>query len=290
MTAEVDATDVLPRTGWLNLVTKGWRGCHYCADSLKHASDRGAIYDESGMLRDQRKRVVACERISALVNSSPPLLLGPGYDIYEFGVLTGGGLRAFVHGLQKKNLKFGHLYGFDSFRGLPESDVAQHERSELRDPNWQQGGMNAAETLALRMGDDAFNYTLLRQHIITRVGYPNTTLVRGFYNESLPRLNRRRALRARMQPAMLVDLDCDLYESTIQAMEWLLTSRLLVVGTVVYFDDWRRAGEGMKKAYALLTRQYGLQWKVLGTRNGRDDYLQQLVSCSKCGGQARSGS
>ena len=92
----------------------------------------------------------------------------------------------------------------------------------------------------------------------------------------------------RIQPAMLVDLDCDLYESTMQAMEFLLEERLLVRGSIVYFDDWRKPGEGMKKAYAQLSREWGLEWKILGRINGRDDYLQQLLRCRRCERSSRT--
>ena len=129
----------------------------------------------------------------------------------------------------------------------------------------------------MRLGEAAFNYSVLKKHILAKVGYRNTTFVQGFYNESLP--NLRAHLRSRMQPAMLVDLDCDLYESTIQAMEFLLAHRLLVQGTVVYFDDWRKSGEGMKKAHRELSRRHRIRWKVLPVYpGGRDTFLQQVLS------------
>ena len=105
------ADDVrLPRTGWLERVQRGWRGCHYCSGSLKAASAPDAIFDEQGMIKRQEKREAACIRMAARVGADPPLLFGPTYDIYNFGVLTGGGLRAFVRGLRDEKIAFGHLY------------------------------------------------------------------------------------------------------------------------------------------------------------------------------------
>ena len=88
-----------------------------------------------------------------------------------------------------------------------------------------------------------------------------THFVKGYFNDSLTdELVRRR----RFQPALFVDLDCDLYISTIQAcdlrpcppqpppltlltmsplrsqaLRWLLRHRLIVPSTIVRYDDWQ---------------------------------------------------
>ena len=64
-----DEVDVLPRTGWLDRVVKGWHGCHYCADTLKPANNTRAVYDADGMIREQKKRTVACSRMAQLVGA-----------------------------------------------------------------------------------------------------------------------------------------------------------------------------------------------------------------------------
>lgn len=43
-----------------------------------------------------------------------------------------------------------------------------------------------------------------------------------------------------MAPAMLVDADADPYSSTVQSLGWMCDHRLLVRGTVIYYDDWNR--------------------------------------------------
>ena len=68
----------------------------------------------------------------------------------------------------------------------------------------------------------------------------NTSFVRGFFNQTLrPTLARER----RMRPALYVDVDTDLYVSTMQALDWLFCSGLMHAGsrngTVVRDDDWR---------------------------------------------------
>ena len=55
-------------------------------------------------------------------------------------------------------------------------------------------------------------------------------LVPGRYDESLkPGL----ATTLGMRPAAYVDIDCDLYVSTISALDWLYASRLIVPGTLI---------------------------------------------------------
>ena len=49
----------------------------------------------------------------------------------------------------------------------------------------------------------------------------------------------------------------------MEAIDFLMANRLLVPGSVVYFDDWKRSGEGMRKAYDELTHKHRISWRVL---------------------------
>jgi hypothetical protein len=60
-------------------------------------------------------------------------------------------------------------------------------------------------------------------------------LVAGLYNRTLtPALVKQYAMR----PAAYVDIDCDLFGSSMAALTWLLKSRLIVPGTLIAYDDW----------------------------------------------------
>ena len=218
-------------------------------------------YDAVGMLKDQGKRTSAASMLADL--KDPPLLRGQGYDVYEFGVYTGGGLRALARALDAKRVSFGSLWGFDSFEGLPDSEVVRHSPHQAHNRAWRVGGLNAAEQLSLvkGLGARAYSFAALQEHIMREVRYNNTVLVRGFFNESLRSLAP--ALRRRMQPAMLIDVDCDIYEGTVEALEWMLAERLLVPGTVVYYDDWQHAHEGERKAHVELSQRHRLRWQTL---------------------------
>jgi hypothetical protein len=239
-------------------------------------------YDDHGMLVEQGKRRTVTEVIARMALPS-----GPPGDVYNFGVYTGGGLKALVDGFRTNNVRIGHIWGFDSFRGLPDSDLRRHSTSGQA-ASWKAGKLNAAEQLSKVMGSKAFRFPELRKHIISGIGTPNATLVPGFFNESLPALAPR--LRNRMRPALLVDIDCDIYEGTLEGLEFLFKGGLLLPGySTVYYDDWQSEAHGEAKAHHQLARKHGAVWRNLqlsdacrasGRSCGRQR-LFQLVSINR---------
>lgn len=162
-----------------------------------------------------------------------------GGHAYEFGVSTGGSLaqlRAILEAGTYPRLKWRRIaplsapatrfFAFDSFRGLPPSDVEAV-------PMWRRG---------------AFSFDprawLVARHF-NRTGGPRVTFVEGFYNESL---RDELVRRHRMSPATYVNIDCDLYESARAALDFLLRNGLLVPGSLVGYDDWWAipCGEGVR--------------------------------------------
>ena len=71
-------------------------------------------------------------------------------------------------------------------------------------PRTEQHGLQLAHHLTCAPG------TLLRR--------PNTTYVPGFFNQTLTAALLR---LYPFQPALFVDIDCDLFTSTWQALDWL---------------------------------------------------------------------
>ena len=100
----------------------------------------------------------------------------------------------------------------DSFEGLPDS------RAE-KTRGWAKGKYAADP----------------RQALTAELGKDRVDFVAGFYDRSLtPGLARARNMR----PALYVDVDCDLYESSVAALEWVFRSGLAAPGTLVGYDDW----------------------------------------------------
>jgi O-methyltransferase len=104
---------------------------------------------------------------------------------------------------------------FDSFEGLPEMDAADSM------PMWKKGDLKTSET-------DFVN-------LVTQHGMPRERLktVKGFYNESLTPALRDELLP---QKAAVVYIDCDLYSSTVCALNF--AKDFFQTGTVLIFDDW----------------------------------------------------
>lgn len=207
-------------------------------------------------------------------------------------------MKGWVDGMRRRNITFGHMWGFDSFEGLPDSDLQSHNKHRAKDSDWSAGGINAADQLAPVLGKAARSRTSVMSHIVREVGYgpERTTLVPGYFNVSLPPLGNQGVDGHPFQPAMLVDIDCDIYEGTMEAIGWMIRRGLIIPGTVIYYDDWQFAGEGEVKAHAELTAKFGITWDRVSTGLERHvsfkrdasgfskaDFLWQVKSISKSG-------
>lgn len=133
-------------------------------------------------------------------------------DYLEFGCGVGTTLTAAWRASQA-NRPARHLWGFDSFHGLPapESPLDDH-------PQWVEG--RYAVTIA----------DFERRCRLNGVPEDAYTLVPGFYKESLA------AASGLPGQAALAYIDCDLYSSTADVLAFLGTR--LGHGSVVAFDDW----------------------------------------------------
>jgi O-methyltransferase len=132
---------------------------------------------------------------------------------FEFGSHEGNSMRmawdTFRH-------LFDYTYvAFDSFEGLPEIQPIDEQKI------WEPGKLKTAE--------DEF------RRICERHGIPPDRLVtvKGFYEESLNEETRRRFEPRR---AAIVNIDCDLYASTVPVLNFVRD--FLQRGTVIVFDDW----------------------------------------------------
>lgn len=136
----------------------------------------------------------------------------PDGDIYQFGVFAGASLRRL-----RGRFPHTHIWGFDSFEGLPDDPAERFPQLNFR--------------------EGAYRFPASRMHELTReLGRQRTTLIRGFFSASLtPQLRRE---HPRMRPAVYIDVDADLYRSTLEALTWMLEQKLAVAGTLVGYDDW----------------------------------------------------
>jgi hypothetical protein len=158
---------------------------------------------------------------------------------------------------------------------MPDEPSKLKSGPHQKDRAWLAGGLNAAEHLGIR------DWPSLEKNLTDAIGYPGRThLVRGFYHKSL-RGGEQRARELRLGHAWLVDIDCDLYTSTLEALDFLVAARVLKRGTFLYYDDisweaWHSASPPVeeKLAHIRFAKKHGLKWRLL-PRSPREQTLHR---------------
>ena len=145
----------------------------------------------------------------------------------QFGVLHGTSLAKLAAVLARHKGR-SDLWGFDSFVGLPEE-----ERGKMRPTGWKPGALSTSAGTSVEDAKRRVAQMLSRHGGVRR---DRVHLVDGFYNVSLTTALAAR-LRAHGQ-ARLVDVDCNIYVSAFQALDWVFTHGLARVGTIISYDDW----------------------------------------------------
>jgi O-methyltransferase len=153
-------------------------------------------------------------------------------DYLEFGVYQGNTLITMHQALERTPQASGmRLFGFDSFQGLPPEAAEEGV--------WSPGQYRCErEFTEARLAEAG-------------VKMERVKLVEGFYADSLtPTLAGELGIRR----AGIVMVDCDLYSSSREALEFCRP--LFGERTVILFDDWHSTGEeaGEKKAFSELLK------------------------------------
>jgi O-methyltransferase len=139
-----------------------------------------------------------------------------GGNCLEFGVFRGG-TYAYQAEQILKHYPAARLVGFDSWKGLPDESEGvwipeRHATGEYAAPKDEVMAKLAA--LGIAPGDKRFR------------------LVDGFYSDSLTP-----ALRKEVTPISFVNIDVDIYRSTIELLDFIAPE--LRPGAVLYWDDWK---------------------------------------------------
>tara|TARA_A100001201_G_C4088303_1_gene201251 strand:+ start:205 stop:858 length:654 start_codon:yes stop_codon:yes gene_type:complete len=179
----------------------------------------------------------------------------------EFGVMEGESTIEYIQTFLAHNLSV-HTYGFDSWHGLPE---------ETNDPNnsriWSEGkfSMHGKKPAHLLNRDDI-------------------TLVDGYFSDSLQRPEVIEQLQNK--PAGIIHLDCDIYTSTKEALEFCIKYDILVPRTIIVYDDWAgylhnglldeyASGQGM--CHKEIESEYNLEFehidRVVVNSSNRDGHI-----------------
>jgi len=141
-------------------------------------------------------------------------------DYYEFGVYKGFDLWFMTKLAEEYNHPDMRFFGFDSFKGLPVPKSVDVEPDAF-------GNYFAKGCFSASLG---FVLSNLKQH---GTDLDKVTLIEGYFSESL---NKQIIENYGMRKASIILIDCDMYESTIQVLNFIVD--ILQEGTILLFDDW----------------------------------------------------
>jgi hypothetical protein len=140
-------------------------------------------------------------------------------DYLEFGVFKGASLLHAQKLADALNLRPMRFLGFDSFKGLP--DEADQHREIFYQGQYSCGEQQVRSWLSENGAD-----------------WRRLILVPGFYDETL---NEQCKSKLELTKCAVAMLDCDIYSSTKQALEWI--DDIIAPGSVVILDDWDAYGD-----------------------------------------------
>lgn len=151
--------------------------------------------------------------------------------IAEFGTMTGrssGAMAAaiaesemvYANKIPRMGVKSRDLYLFDSFEGLPEAT----EEPDLSLPMVESGAWGPGTCFGLTAQQ-------LREVCTKHLPDERVNIFEGWFKDTIP------SIKPDVEFA-LVHIDCDLYSSTRDVLDGLLSRGLVAKGALIYFDDW----------------------------------------------------
>jgi len=123
-------------------------------------------------------------------------------DYLEFGVSFGSSLACMYRVAQRRGIRRMRFFGFDSFEGLP--DAARTDDGGYWSPGMFKSDIRMTRRFLAWAGIDCER---------------DVTLVKGWFSETL---NRDLLERHGLRKASVIMIDCDMYLSAKQALDWMI--------------------------------------------------------------------
>jgi len=174
-------------------------------------------------------------------------------DIAEFGTMTGRTASAMTRAMANfekshKSLKKIHL--FDSFIGLPEAESEIDKQS----PHVASGVWGVGTC-------DGISRESLKKKCSKCLSLDKIIIYDGWFKDTLPEIPKGTKFS-------LVHIDCDLYQSTIEVLDYLFQNLIIQDGTALFFDDYNcnRASPdfGERKAWEETIEKFGVVFSDCG--------------------------
>jgi len=208
-------------------------------------------------------------------------------DVYEFGIYSGNSVNWINQSLKVADKNIRKIFGFDSFCGLPKETEQEREAviAERGVFQWSAGDFSAQELFGVKNTQDAMN--AIHAFVESTLGDETSLeLIPGYYSDSL---TDDIVEKYDMQPACYVDLDADLYLSTISALDFLFRNKLIRAGTFVGYDDWggtpgwETMEDGVSKAHVEMAEKYNAEFQLIGLSGSGYPHIQTMFKVRSVG-------
>lgn len=195
-------------------------------------------------------------------------LSGP---IYQFGVFTGKSIIELLYLFEQKQIHIPIIYGLDSYEGLPGDDP-----EALGQDGWVQGAFDSRDWFQVKTREEAIDKVI--EFVTPHLKYTHFLPIVGFYDK----LSKSDVYKFDLEPAAYIDLDCDLYSSSYQALDFMFSNRLVKTGCLIGCDDWggtpnwEKHLDGQSRAFKEICNKYQIQGEVLDQRGGSYPHVHVL--------------
>jgi hypothetical protein len=186
-------------------------------------------------------------------------------DVFEFGVCSGKSIKEILSFMDEEC--FHKIYGFDSFEGLPE----EHEEP-LWQKEWVKGNFDSRKETKTSTVRDAC------AEIEKFINCKKYTPVVGFYSDTL---KDSLVSQLNLKPAILIDIDVDIYSSARDVLDFIFRNKLYVPGTLLLYDDWggslgfENFASGESRAHKEMTTKYGVIAKEIFSIGEGNPHMQK---------------
>jgi O-methyltransferase len=171
-------------------------------------------------------------------------------DLAEFGCMTGR-TATVMSGAMASFRTNKRLHLFDSFEGLPETtNVTDAASFHTLDGTWRPGTCKGISAQALR------------KRCLEFLKPEQVLIYEGWFSDTISRLPAGTRFG-------LLHVDCDLYQSAKDVLEYVFSQKMVAEGAIILFDDWNcnRASNnlGERKVWAEMVSKYGIVFSDLGS-------------------------
>jgi len=170
-------------------------------------------------------------------------------EIAEFGTMTGATSKTILRALGNMtylNPTPIRLHLFDSFQGLPAATSSVDKESpHVISGVWGKGTCK-----------DLSKDQLIREcsKILPKERF---VVYEGWFNETLPTISKEVKFG-------MIHLDCDLYQSILDVLDYCFFNNIVSEGAVLFFDDWNcnKSGPqyGARKAWQDMVEKYSISF------------------------------